>query len=81
MSVSYQTALVLSSNTAKKREGGETPGLRSFLVRVLLTALPDDIIRAAGWLSRQIAAQASLTNTVPSLVNVKPKSINIPAAF
>lgn len=51
-------------------EGGETMGVRSFLVRALLTALPDDIIRASGWLSRQIAAQASLTNTAPSLISV-----------
>lgn len=51
-------------------EGGETTSVRSFLVRALLTALPDDIIRVPGWLSRQIAAQASLTNTAPSLVNV-----------
>lgn len=51
-------------------DGGETTGVRSFLVTVLLTALPDDIIKASGWLSRQIAAQASLTNTAPSLVSV-----------
>lgn len=52
------------------KEGGETTGVRSFLVSALLTALPDDIIRASGWLSRQIAAQARLTNTAPLLVNV-----------
>lgn len=52
------------------KEGGETTGVRSFLIRALLTALPDDIIRASGWLSRQIAAEASLTNTAPLLVNV-----------
>lgn len=51
------------------KTGGETPGVRSFLIRVPLTVLPDDIIRASGWLSRQIAAQASLTNTAPLLVN------------
>lgn len=51
-------------------EGGGTTSVRSFLIRALLTALPDDIIRASGWLSRQIAAQASLTNTAPSLVSV-----------
>lgn len=51
-------------------EGGGTTSVRSFLVRALLTALPDDIIRASGWLSRQIAAQASLTNTAPSLVSI-----------
>lgn len=55
---------------AGMEEGGETTGVRSFLVRALLTALPDDIIRASGWLSRQIAAQASLTNTTPTLVSV-----------
>lgn len=55
----------------EKEEGrGETMHIRSFLVRVPLTALPDDIIRASGWLSRQIAAQASLTNTAPALVSV-----------
>lgn len=52
------------------KEGGETTGVRSFLIRALLTALPDDIIRASGWLGRQIAAQAPLTNTAPLLVNV-----------
>lgn len=51
-------------------EGGETTGIRSFLVRALLTAFPDDIIRASGWLSRQIAARATLTNTAPLLVSV-----------
>lgn len=50
--------------------GSETIGVRSFLVRTLLTALPDDIIRASGWLSRQIAARASLTNTASSLISV-----------
>lgn len=51
-------------------EGGETTGVRSFLVRAQLTALADDIIRASGWFSKQIAAQSSLTNTAPSLVSV-----------
>lgn len=31
-------------------EGGEAMSVRSFLVRALLMALPDDIIRASGWL-------------------------------
>lgn len=65
---------MFGSNTDKReqgtKEGGETPGIRSFLVRVLLTALLDDIIRASGWLSRQIAARVSLTNMAPLLVNV-----------
>lgn len=51
-------------------DGGETTGVRSFLVRAPLTALPDDIIRPSGWLGRQIAAHASLTNTAPSLVSI-----------
>lgn len=54
----------------RRREGGETTHVRSFLVRAPSTALPDDIIRASGWLSRQIAGQASLTNTAPALVSV-----------
>lgn len=61
---------ILKKKVQGTKEGGETTGVRSFLIRALLTALPDDIIRASGWLSRQIAAEASLTNTAPLLVNV-----------
>lgn len=59
-------------------EGGEKTSVTSFCIRAQLTVRLDDIISASGWFSKQIAAQASLTNAATQLISVDPRSLNVP---